>query len=397
MKKSLLIVEESLMDLNGHFFDYVQTISEEVIRQGWRAEVASHIHTADEIKKKLAVHPVFQKARFAGAQQRGKLDRFFGLITHNWYTLKNLWALLKKETWDMAFVPTALPHHLLAWWIVMRFHPKRPRQLTLLFLNTPAVWNKEQKTTILPRRARVTGMLIRMFKQLQRKNLVRLSVQTNAAKKELETLTGLPFDLLPQPVNHIPPMPFSNDNNFFTYGFFGFTRYEKGADLLVDVLRRILREKTGNRIKFRIQWTSSFQLPDGTACDMNDEIAQHPSVDVIRHSLTPAAYYELFSTTDCLLLPYRNSSYYSRDSRITIEAVTTGKPVIFTKGGWLDETVSEYGAGIGIMDESAEDLYQAIRQMSDNSETYKGLARQRAAKAKAYYGPDFFVKKLLRQ
>lgn len=391
-----LMVEESLVNLDGHFYDYILTIHEEVIKQGWTVEVAANINVIEQIKSTVNAFPVFQKARFADQGRRQRGDRYFSLILHNWSTLKNLWIFLKKHPSDLAFVPTTLIHHLFAWWFVMKFHQSKPKKLVLLFLNTPAVWSPEKKTSVLPYRARINAMLIALFKRAQRKGEVYLSVQTKSAKREMEELTGLVFELLPQPVNctqvKLPP-----DNKDVIYGFFGFTRYEKGCDVFILALKQVLRERPDLNLRFIIQWTSSFQLPDGSVFDLDDEIRGHSRIEIIKHLLTPEEYYQLLSSTDCLILPYRNSSYYSRDSRITIEAVTSGRPVIYTKGGWLNETVDEFGAGIGFEDENAEQLANTIIEMIKKIDFFKREALRKREVARNYFSSAYFVESILRK
>jgi len=357
-------------------------------------EVAAHRNVIDQIKKSINAFSVFEVARFADQNKRKKGDRYFSLITHNWSTLRDLWTFLKSHPSDLAFVPTTLAHHLFAWWWVMRFHPNRPKQLVLLFLNTPAVWDAKKKTSVLTKSSFVMKAQVRLFKRMQAKHNVILSVQTKSAKREMEELSHLPFELFPQPVN-CAELKLPTENNEVTFGFFGFTRYEKGTDIFINALKRILKGRPDLKARFIIQWTSSFDLPDGSRFDLDDEIRNCPRVQMINHLLTPEEYYQLLSVTDCLVLPYRNSSYYSRDSRITIEAVTSARPVIYTKGGWLDETVNEFGAGIGIEDENTNQLAGAIIQMTDKIKAFKAQALEKREKASSYYAPQFFIEKLL--
>jgi glycosyltransferase involved in cell wall biosynthesis len=396
VKRKLLIVEESLIDLNGHFYDYIYTIREEVIRQNWAVEVAAHKNVIELIKQSIGAVPVFERARFADQHKRARGDKYFSLITHNWSLVRDLWSLLKTNSFDLSFVPTVLPHHLLAWWLIMKFHPNRPKKLVLLFLNTPAVWNADRKTSVLPRRAKFTAILVRLFKKFQNEKTVYLGAQTKSARREMEELTGLPFELFPQPVNcfQLNP-PTAAGEGSITYGFFGFTRYEKGPDIFIQALRRLVRNGLEPNIKFIIQWTSAFLLPDGTVFDLEEELADHPNVQLIRRPLDPAEYYDLLSSTDCVILPYRNASYYSRDSRITIEAIASGRPVLFTKGGWIDETVSAFGAGIGIEDENVEQLFSGIIEMNIKIEFYKREADNKSRLARKYFSPNFFTESLL--
>ncbi len=96
-------------------------------------------------------------------------------------------------------------------------------------------------------------------------------------------------------------------------------------------------------------------MPDGTTCSPGEILKNHPKVRVIDRAVQSQEYGYLLSETDCMILPYRNSSYHARVSRVAIEAVTNGIPVIYTNHGWLEETINHYGAGIGIEDESVHE------------------------------------------
>jgi hypothetical protein len=66
---------------------------------------------------------------------------------------------------------------------------------------------------------------------------------------------------------------------------------------------------------------------------------------LISQAFNENEYLELLKDTDCMLLSYCNSSYRSRLSRIAIEAASMGVPMVYTKGGWLEEIVTEHCAG----------------------------------------------------
>lgn len=398
MPNSLLIVEEALRDLKAHWFEYINTITTAAKAEDWDVEVACHQDVIPEIQKTLSVFPIFQYARYLdNAKKRLPGERYYSFILHSFRCLKVLFPFLnQRPRYHHIFVPTVLVHHLLAWWFIMTFHPQKPEHLTLFFVTNPGVWSDAQQASFLPKSARLQGFLLKWFHTLVQRQKVTLAVETQVARQEFEQLTGLPFTQLPHPVPEIETQlqPLQIVDRQPTFACYGFARYEKGSDILKTALKTWLDHHSESTVQFRIQWTESFQLPDGNTCEP-DDLWQYRQVKVIDRPLLSADYQALLQTTDGMILPYRNSSYYARVSRIAIEAVCLGIPVIYTRGGWLEEVVQEFGAGIGIDDENVDSLINAIEQMLAQYDQYRQQALMQQTQARQYFSGQKFCQMLL--
>lgn len=395
--KKLLIVEEALRDLKAHWFEYIKTTAESAPEKGWSVDVACHQAVDPKIEQAFSSFPVFRYARYLDNEtSRLPGDRYYGFILHSLRQLKVLWPLLNQQArYDLAFAPTVMMHHLLAWWIIMTFHPNRPKQLTLFFVTNPGVWNPQLRTATLPKSSALIGRLLKLFRSQVNQNMVTLAVETKRAQQEFETLTQLPFTLMPHPVpsgNTAPNSQLSSE--LLNFACYGFARYEKGSDLLKAAIIRTLEAHPNFSAKFSVQWVDAFTLPDGLLCRV-DDLKGHAKVNIIDKPVVPSVYQQLLAKTDCMILPYRNSSYYARVSRVAIEAAYQGIPVIYTQGGWLEETITSYGAGIGIADQSIDALAQAIEEMAANYSLYKQKAVENADKAKQYFSAENFCNQLL--
>jgi glycosyltransferase involved in cell wall biosynthesis len=94
--------------------------------------------------------------------------------------------------------------------------------------------------------------------------------------------------------------------------------------------------------------------------------------------------------TDVMVLPYR-SPYRLRVSRVVIEAMICGMPVIATRGTTLFEQAEEYGVAIECEDGSAESLAHAILKVAEGFEMMRVSARGRATSAGESFSVKYFV------
>lgn len=391
MSKNILIVEESLRDLKAHWFEYIKTITTAAKAKNWQVEVACHQDVASEIKDKLSIFPIFRHAYYLDNNKK-KLPgwRYYGFILHSLRCFKVLFPFLKQQPrYDEIFVPTVLVHHLIAWWALANWHPHSPKHLTLFFVTNPGIWHQQQKKSVFPKSSRLQGWLLQRFGKLIQQGKVTFAVETPGAKQEFEELTGLPFELLPHPV---PEFNFTvTPSQTLNFGCYGFARYEKGADLLQNAISKLLTQKPDFNAQFTIQWVEPFILPDGSICQPEPDFCQYPQVAIIDRPLLSEDYQNLLQHTSCMILPYRNSSYHARVSRVTIEAIYLGIPLIYTKGGWLEATITEFGAGISIEDENIDDLTAGIQLMSANYQDYRQKALSKKTMAQQYFsGQNFF-------
>lgn len=403
MSRTLLIVEESLRDLKAHWFEYIKTISQAAQDENYQVDVACHREAVLEIQNQFNSFPIFRYARYLDNHLK-KLpgERYYGFVLHSLRSLKVLWPLLsRRDRYSHIFVPTVLPHHLLAWWLLLRFHWHRPQHLTLFFVANPGMWDSEKQASYIPKSpmVKIQRSLLRWFKPMVKSGIVTLGVETKGAKQEFEELTGLPFQQFPHPVTTFAAvMPRANMQAATTsllFACYGFARYEKGSDLLKAAIEEVVATDDNSPI-FCIQWVDSFALPSGDKCD-GASLSQYSQVQVIDRPLASDEYQLALTQTSCMILPYRNSSYYARLSRIAIESACMGIPMIYTKGGWLEEIVNEFGAGVGIRDESVEELVGAVAKVQKNYEILHQQAQTKRDQARQYFSGRTFCHLLLQE
>jgi glycosyltransferase involved in cell wall biosynthesis len=124
-----------------------------------------------------------------------------------------------------------------------------------------------------------------------------------------------------------------------------------------------------------IQWVEDFQDGQGNLVSIDHWLKNHPQVEVIGRYFQGDEYDEQLERTDVMVLPYR-SPYRLRVSRVVIEAMMNGMPVIATR----DTTLFEYGVVVGCEDGSAKSLAKAILEVA---ESFGRLQEDARLKAKA--------------
>ena len=153
----------------------------------------------------------------------------------------------------------------------------------------------------------------------------------------------------------------------------------------------VLNERSGLNAEFRIVWPKPFQMPDGSWLEpkMFTHLGSH--VRFIEHALSPEQYFQALVETDWLILPYRVGSYMGRCSRISIEASALGIPVIYTQGTDLEEVVRLHGEGVGIPDEDADALAQAIKLAIQKNQHFKEKSVEKQAAVRLNFSASVFI------
>ncbi|MCX6963544.1 MAG: glycosyltransferase [Verrucomicrobia bacterium] len=358
------------------------------------------------------------------------------------------------EAPDWIFVPTVLVHHLLGWWLLLKTGslPKESRVL-LFFPNLPirldgagkAHWNRGPTTKLM-------AWLFATLRNEVESGRVMLGVETHAMRRALEALIRMPVVYLPHPVEAAQPprtdsgrlrtevedQNIDSSNNPLSaichppsgyakpivFGCYGAARWEKGSDIFQDAIKLILKNEVasdgcrvasiqsectrelgpaflpitsnplpataaGRPLRFAIQWVEDFQDEKGNLVQLDPWLKNHPQVEVIGRFFEEDEYERRLAATDVMVLPYR-SPYRLRVSRVVIEAMMNGMPVIATRGTTLFEQAEEYGVVIGCEEGSAESLAEAILKAAENFEMMRVSAMQRSRTAAKSFSVGYF-------
>jgi len=370
-------VEDALRDLQGHWIEYAATF-----RDGLHA-LGDQCHFFGPIDADARIHEEFNADcclppsiwhRMSDSVSRVK--RLMRIPRHGWGTYRAVASLVKQQPApDIIFVPTVLVHHLVGWLRLFDGPLKRlnKTKVLLFFPNAPISYDAGSGQTRLASdpTAKLFGWLIRRMGPAVREGRVILAAETEPMRIALQAITGVPFVYLPHPVTIPNRILESNDTTNLhdggplVFGAYGAARHEKGSDLLLEAVERFLTKRPDINVRFDIQWLGDFRGSDGKLFTRSQWLLQHPKVRFIESFFAEGEYARQLSSTDAMILPYREN-YSLRVSRVVIEAMLYGMPVIATRDTTLYQQADRYGSVIGIDAADCDSLAGAIEYLFEN-------------------------------
>lgn len=429
-----LIVEDALRDRKGHWFEYISTFDRELRALGDQVTVLADRSAESFLVEQLHVQRVLPESIWHRmGDGAGALRRILRIPLHAWETYRAVRPFLANPgNYDIVFVPTVLVHHLLAWVWLIKLHQLESRIL-LFFPNLPIglsadgspLWSTSPNSRLL------RWLLVRLRPELETGRVI-LGVETHRMREAMSTLTRLPVIYLPHPVasgvsgdaldveetqsgervadvgsreareegriaearSRIPTVSASTakrrSSTQITMACYGPARAEKGSDILIRAITIFLQRFPESRVRFVFQWMEDFFSEGGDWVRLDTSMLNDKRVEVIQRYFNDGEYADYLARTNVLLLPYRRSSYGLRVSRVVIEAMTAGIPVITTRETTLHEQSSQYGSCLSVEDGNVESLVQGIQEVELHYEELREAARSRQVAAQEHFSVGRF-------
>ncbi len=395
-----LIVEDALLDHKGHWFEYLLAFRTGLEALGDCVTVLASNNAEPFIQKELEARAVLPESIWhQQGKNRSLLERCLSIPWHAFKT----WNCLRKELridsdYDIIFIPTVSVHHLLGWGVliktVLRHHRAR---IVLYFLSTPITINEEGSPQWInaPTAHIMAWILARLRFEVQTGKII-IGVETTALAQALSSVADLPVHELPQPVEALPEASSSRAESRsqskkpFLVACYGAARHEKGSDHLQSAIAQYLKEYPDTGMQFVIQWVDDFLDESGRKITKSPYLLKDRRVEFITHYFHDGEYQRRLSQTSVIVLPYRLSSYALRGSRVLLEAMVNGIPIITTRGSTLAQQAEQYGAKVLCDDGRVESLVRALGEMEEKYQLLAATARERQDAAKNYFSVNHF-------
>jgi len=395
-----LILEDSLENRTGHWFEYLSGFHRELPHLGDEVTVVVSKRAESFIKNQLGGQPLLPESVYLSMSDGAPIWERYARVPFHAY--KTFWAvrhILKgSPIVDVILVPTVIVHHLLGWVLLIKTTFRyQPTKLLLFFPGLPI--HKSGTKAMLDGSASsklMRFLLHGLAREVQNAKVI-LGVETQAMKQAAEEVFGVPFTYFPHPVA-LPNQKAEirkQKTESLTFACYGPARHEKGSDVLVAAIEEYLKRFPDSRAKFIVQWLDDFSLPDGNKARLTESLLQFPQVEIIHRFFSDGEYARRLSETEVLLLPYRQSAYGLRVSRVAIEGMIHGLPLITTRGTTLAAQAEQFGAAILCEDGTVDSLVQAMHEMERNFHQLKMLAEQQKQKAHEHFSVHQFRKTLL--
>ncbi len=388
----VLLAEEGMRSHSGHWTAYNCCIAQAFRDAGWDAQLAGHAEAAPALRA-AGVSPVFRESRWdVSWDALPPLRRRMRNLRHNLLLAADMGRYLRDvQPFDLVFAGNVTIAHALGWWRVARAHPGKVRRLVLMFVQDAGFYPAGSGEPVFPSQAKLLRVFLRLFGPLVRRGRVFLTAETDVTRRQYELLTGLPVHLLTHPVTLPDGASTRSEPPLLVAP--GFARHEKGADILQEAWLRFRSRHPDLPARLVLQWGNDFTLPDGRV--ERPRLEGLPDVNYIRGTLDEAAHAALLRSASAAILPYRRSSYYSRLSRVTIEAMQAGLPILHTADTWLARSIAELGVGPAVPDEDPAALAAALPDFIRGLPALLDAAARRAPHAQAAYSPAGFVRRLI--
>ncbi len=400
--KSLLVSEEALQTEVGHFFEYNRSIYEIAKNFGVETAFAIHKQANQSIIDVLSACPVYEKTSWGSiSTERNPVKRHAGTIIHNLRVYSTMREVLKQlGGTDVIFAPTVTIHHLLGFYLLARRHLGRDfKRLVILTRNNIASYDEGSSIPNFKRQSIIFAKLIQSLSKIYSSEEFAFTTDSERLADEYEVLCGIRPIVMPSPriaPPRIAPLRLAEakSDGLTRFVSLGPARFEKGIDLFETAIAQTLNAPTPLRsAQFIVQWNQP--VYDGPKLvTPNEELLVHPATRYITEDMSSDVYDSELYNADCIVLPYRRSSYFARISGVAVEAVTAGIPLIYTKDTWCEGLVQISGAGIGIPDGDAKALADAIREITENIDHYRQAAKDAAKQARDANSPDSFMRLL---
>lgn len=184
-----------------------------------------------------------------------------------------------------------------------------------------------------------------------------------------------------------------------TIGIFGEARVDKGFHLLPGLIA--LAHSIKLPVTFLVKTTTKVggntQRRDliERAAKALYEMDARDEVILVDSALDNFQYGELLRLSDVVCLPYLKEYYVANSSGVMAEAIAEGKPVVVTQGTWLEVEAKRFGGGLVVASGSVESYVVALAQIVANFKSLEQASLSASRTFLEYHSADTLLREII--
>ena len=384
------VLDPALITRAGHHFHVALAIRDTAAELGIETVVHANRQCNPDVRAALPVAPAFTNTTYSSLSVPAELSAAYNHLYANQTIERELLDSVRGPFApdDLIVVHTVVSQQLVGlyrWYVAL---PEPRPRICLLLRFQP--WFRCPP----PDRGLATAFYEKALRLWTGTPGLRVVLTTDNAGlgDRYAALGGCEVTELPIPIRHAeaPPRPPTDPDLGLHFVFMGEARLEKGFHLLMGALTR--RGDALSRVRFTAQACRAPELADFiTNCRR-----VMPDVRFVMDDLSEGDYLGLLSSADGVIVPYDPNEYELRTSHVLLEALGMGKPVLTTRGTWMEREMERFGkVGVSAGGFDVDAVLAGLEDLAGGWRGYARAARDGAARCRDRHNPRSFVRALL--
>lgn len=352
-KRKLFIADPRLRSTDGRRAEYNHSIAKAALAAGLDPILLGHRDLRARVVEGVPIFPAFtQNVREKVPHPTPPLH-LLALLLGNLGFLVNLLGGLRRGRVakdSIVFLHTVTAHQFFGCALYSGLFQRKKSPLVLLLQYDPNHY-----------KGPINAVAHRILEWTSKRKNIQIAADSSRLADQIGRLTSAPVHALPYPQSETfstawgPRPPSRKEVHFVSLGD---ARDERGFLAILKAIERIHQSGLAADMKFTLQARGSSEsihaaIPGFARKNL-------PNVTLLTEVQTETDSRNLLLSADVVLLPYWRSNYLFRVSRIFLDSVAAGKPVIATRDTWMSDELKQYGAGTLCEDQDVGSLVECI-------------------------------------
>lgn len=363
----VILPDPGIQDRRGHHYAHAWSIAQECKRRSIDMAVLTHLELSDDVSDRLDCSPIFRSYFYDPGSKRKASWYCLGLYfvrSREYQKDLTLGLFNHVDPGDVILLNTVDCSLLRGYARWLERLPAAKRPYTVIVLR------------FLPEEGLPRGRLSQVSRLINKRLLDRIGslapgkllvgTDTKLIAREFENLLGAEVAHIPLPLKLPEARPRDTYSDQVHLVFLGGSQEKRGFHLLPDALSEAMGKFPN--LRATVQVSHPERASNKFLAPLVDKLRQlGPRLKIIEGEIDETEFYQRIVSSDAVLLPYDPKIYAKRSSQMLAEAASLGRPVIVTRGGFLEHEVAAAGM-VGVLCERFDSsaLAEAIARFVTN-------------------------------